>query len=125
MEEYMLMLEAGENRVVQGGIAVLIGRIRLLSHAKLRSELCCKVFFNFLILPVLLPNFAVCIAASTHFCIDLTCGEVLIVVFSQLEFFEIIVLFEELVHLRFLLLVLNNGSGHLALGSLATLFGYA
>ena len=125
MEEYMLMLEARGNMVAHFSIAVLIGRLRLLSHTKLRSELCSKVFFNFLIFPVLLPNFAVCIATCTHFCIDLTCGEVLIVVFSQLKFFEIIILFEELVHLRFLLLVLDNGSRHLALGSLATLFGYA
>ena len=87
------------------------------SHAELLAEFGPKVLLIFLIIPVLLPNLYISVAASSsiHLRIDLACSQILVVVSSELELLKVIILLEELIDLLLLLLVFDDGSGHFTL----------
>ena len=92
-----------------------------ISHAKLLAQFGSKILLILLIVPVLLPDFSVCIGSATthsiHLSIDLACSQILIIVSAKLELLKVVVLLEELVDFLLLLLVLDNSSGHFALGA--------
>ena len=76
-----------------------------------------EVLFILLIVPILLPNFTICIKATVHLIVDLARGEELIVVGAQFKLLKIVVLLQELIHFLLLLLVLNDSGRHFTLGA--------